>query len=334
VSSTRATQPATERAEAAAPERDDGAVPRRWTLHGLNNGLIFTLTCRGVSLFPRPVSYAIGRAGTWLAWKLMARTRDAVADNLRALAPGATTKELERRALDTLRAYAQDVIDFLRALQAGPDQARALFTHRPEDARRITDGLAQGRGIILVLGHYGNWEIGSIFMRRVLDLPLTIVAMAEASEDVNRIRHEIRSSLEIDTIEVRKSLDTALQIRRRLSENHVVAMLMDRHVGRDRVDVTLFGRRAGFLRTPALMGYLTGAPLVPCFIERRGPGRYSVETGEPIVVSRDRPRDEAVAAAAQRFADDLAARIARRPHNWYHFYPYWRAQSEGYGELE
>ena len=84
-------------------------------------------------------------------------------------------------------------------------------------------------------------------MRRVFDLPLTIVAMAEASEEVNRIRREIRDRLGTDTIEVRKSLDTALQIRRRLADNRIVAMLMDRHLGRDRVEVSFLGRtRRGF----------------------------------------------------------------------------------------
>ena len=29
-------------------------------------------------------------------------------------------------------------------------------------------------------GHYGNWELGGVAMRRVFDLPLTVVAMAEA----------------------------------------------------------------------------------------------------------------------------------------------------------
>ena len=33
---------------------------------------------------------------------------------------------------------------------------------------------------------------------------------------------------------------------------------MDRHVDRDRVEVQFFGRRAYFLRTPALLSYLTG----------------------------------------------------------------------------
>jgi KDO2-lipid IV(A) lauroyltransferase len=306
-------------------------LPRRWTLHGLNNGVIFSATCRGVAVLPRSLSYAIGHTGTWLAWRLMHETRAAIADNLRVLFPGAGARELERRALDTLRAYARDMIDFLRALEATDEQVRAMFQFQERDTRVFREVLGGNRGMILVTGHFGNWEIGSVFVRRVLQLPLTIVAMSEASENVNRMRREIRDRLETGTIEVRKSLDTALKIRRQLSENHMVAMLMDRHLGDDRVEVSLLGRRAWFLRTPAMMGYLTGAPLVPCFIERLGRARFNVHAGEPIVVSREVPRDEAITQAAQQFADQLAARIAIRPQNWYHFYPYWQAQSEGYG---
>jgi len=310
-----------------------GTVPRRWTLHGLNNGAIFSATHRGVLFLPRQVSYAIGHVGTWLAWRLMDETRSALADNLRPLFPGDTDQQLERHALTTLRNYAQDVIDFLRALRASTEDAKQLFQVSPQHMDLFRQLLARNRGVILVTGHYGNWEIGSVFMRQILGIPLTVVAMAEASEQVNRIRREIRDSLGTDTIEVRKSFDTALQIRRRLAENGVVAMLMDRHLGRDRVQVSFLGRQAAFLGTPALMGYLSDAPLVPCFIERLGPGRFSVEPGDPIFVSREIPRGEAVHMATQAFASQLDARIRVRPHHWYQFYPYWKAQMDTYDGL-
>ena len=62
----------------------------------------------------------------------------------------------------------------------------ALFELPPEYLQRFTRVLAQQRGAILVTGHYGNWEIGSIIMSRVLRLPLSVVAMAEASAEVSR----------------------------------------------------------------------------------------------------------------------------------------------------
>jgi lauroyl/myristoyl acyltransferase len=118
-----------------------------------------------------------------------------------------------------------------------------------------------------------------------------------------------------------------VRIARELRENRTVAMLMDRHVDRDRIDVEFLGRTTAFLRTPALMGYLTGAPLVPCFIERIGPGRVQLRAGTPIILARNGTREEAIRDAAQRFADQLAARIRAHPQYWYQFYPYWASQS-------
>jgi KDO2-lipid IV(A) lauroyltransferase len=319
--------------DTAAKPRSDAPLPRRWTLHGLNNGLIFGATYHGVRTLPRAVSYGIGHVGTWIAWRSMSETRNALVANLAAIFPDESPARLERRALQTIRSYACDTIDFLRALSSSPHETESLFGPDTGYGRLFSDLRARGRGIILVTGHYGNWEIGSLLIRRVLGLPLTIVAMAEASPEVNRIRRQIRDSLGADTIEVRQSFDTALQIRRRLADNHLVAMLVDRHYGRDRVPVTFFGRRAWFLRTPIVMAHATGAPLVPCFIERSGPGRFAPHPGTPIFVSTGRPRDEAIQGAAQQVADVLAARIRIHPELWYHFYRYWDAQHDAYDGL-
>ena len=324
------TEPVRHRAEHA---RQAAPLPRRWTLHGLNNGLIFNATYRGVRILPRAISYGIGHAGTWIAWQSMTATRQAIADNLRVVFPDEAAAALERRALATLRSYACDTIDFLRALASSPQRAEHLFEIQ-EDYASLFSGLrANGRGLILVTGHYGNWEAGSLLIRHVLGLPLTVVAMAETNPEVNRIRREIREVIGAETLEVRQSLETALQIRRRLAQNHIVAMLLDRHYGRDRVPVTLFGRSAWFLRTPLLMAQATGAAVLPVFIERLGAGRFAPRLSAPIFVAREGSRDDAIQRAAQQVADALAARVRAHPEFWYQFYRYWDAQRDAYEGL-
>jgi KDO2-lipid IV(A) lauroyltransferase len=303
--------------------------PRRWTLHGLNNGWLFKSTVRGVSVLPRSVSYAIGYAGTWIAWRVMPQTNQALADNLRAVFPGETSGQLRRRALTTYRAYALDTIDFLRTLAPEYGAPNAQFTI-PETTVALFRELAKdGRGFLLVTGHYGNWEVGSALMK-ALDLPLTVVAMPEADGEVNEIRREIRDRLGTDTLEVRQSMDTALQIRRRLAEGRSIALLMDRHLGRDRIEVEFLGRRTWFLRTPAVLARLSGAPMVPCFIERLGPGRFYAEAEAPIYVDAAGDRDATIRQATQQFAAKLEARVRAHPEYWYHFYRYWDAQSDAY----
>jgi lauroyl/myristoyl acyltransferase len=302
---------------------EGGDVPSWQNNAGVNNGRVFGWTCTLVSILPKRVSYALGWLAMAIAHRRMTGVTQALVDNLRAVRPDASPRELDRAAFATYQSYARDVTDFLRSLSMSRADLDGLFIFRERE--RFDTARALGRGLILVTGHFGNWELGAVMMRH-FGFPLDVVALAEPDPVVNEIRRRMRESLGVRTIEVRQSLDTALQIRRRLAENATVAMLMDRHLGRDRVRVTFFGRDAWFLRAPALLGYLSGAPLVPCFIERQADGRFLVLPGVPIHVDRELPRDEAVRRAAQAFASALEARIHERPDLWYQFYPYWRSQ--------
>jgi KDO2-lipid IV(A) lauroyltransferase len=297
----------------------------------MNNGAIFGLTYHGVRRLPRAVSYAIGYAGSPLVARLAPKAIAAVADNLRAIFPDESEAALQARALETYRSYTRDAIDFLRALDDPHIEQAFDFS---EDTRRHALELYQdGRGAMLVTGHFGNWEAGGLMMSRVLGLPLTVVAMREADDTVNRIRNDIRNQIGIETIEVRQSLDTPLKIRAALARNRFVAILVDRHMGRDRVEVRLFGRQAWFLRTPLLIAALTGAPIAVSTVERRGPGRFHAWMGAPIRMPPTMTRDEWIPCAAQQIADAIAARVTARPECWYHFYRYWDAQRDDYSGL-
>jgi lauroyl/myristoyl acyltransferase len=309
-------------------------VPRRWTLHGLNSGAIFGATYYGVRLLPRTLCYLIGHVAAWIVWRVMTASTAAVADNLQAVFPDEPADRLHRRALEVYRSYTRDAIDFLKAVSAGDARVQQMFEIASPRVAELKALHAEGRGIILVTGHHGNWEAGSVMMARLLRLPLTIVAMREANPEVNRIRQRIRDLIGVEAIEVRQSFDTPLQIRRALALNRFVALLVDRHLGRDRVQVTFLARPAWFLRTPIVMADLTGAPLVPCFIRRIGGGRFAALPGRPVVVQKDVPRDVAIQRAAQDIADQLAEQVRSHPECWYHFYRYWDAQHDDYAGLD
>jgi KDO2-lipid IV(A) lauroyltransferase len=94
------------------------------------------------------------------------------------------------------------------------------------------------------------------------------------------------------------------------------------------VEVEFFGRRTDFLRSPALLSCLTGAPLVPSFILRQADGRYLGSTCEPIRVKQDGDLRVNVREAMQQFASILETKVAQYPHLWYQFYPYWGKPDE------
>ena len=91
-------------------------TPRRWTLQRPEQRCHFPATYHGVRTLPRAVSYAIGQSASWIAWRRMKDTREALADTSPRCSPRiAATLETPRP--QTLRSYnPRDVIDFLHAL--------------------------------------------------------------------------------------------------------------------------------------------------------------------------------------------------------------------------
>jgi KDO2-lipid IV(A) lauroyltransferase len=292
----------------------------KWHATGLNNGPIMTATYYGVSYVPTWLTYNIGNIGTWLAYHLMKGGTRALLDNFAVMFPELSQRERQALALRTYRSYARDVIDFIRSLRMTTAATQALISRT--ETTSLREAMADGHGAILLSGHFGNWEIGGVFFRRLTPYALSVVARPEASPTVTRFRKDIRTRLGIQTIEVRQHLETALHIRERLKNNEVVAMLLDRHFGKDCVDVSFFGRRTGFLRTPALLAALSAAPLIPCFVYR-DEGGFAVECGQPIRVATEGDRDANVRDAIQAIATQLEAHGRRHPQYWYQFYPVW-----------
>jgi len=306
-------------------KRADLQAAPRWHARGLNNGAIFSATYHGVARLPKRCSYGIGYTGTWLAYHLMRDGTQGLLANLRVVRPDASERELRRLALLTYRHYARDTIDFIRSLSMTPRQLAPLVAEF--DSGRFEQVLALGRGAIVAGGHFGNWEMGGVALRLLRGYPLSVVGKPEPSPGVGVLRQRMRESLGIETIEIGQMLDTALQIRRVLGANGLVAMLMDRHLGRDRVEVSFFGRPTFFLRSPAMIASLAGAPLLPSFMIRQPDDRFLAVCGDPISIDPSLGVEDAIQKATQAFASQLEARIRTTPHLWYQFYPYWESNS-------
>jgi KDO2-lipid IV(A) lauroyltransferase len=298
--------------------------PPRWHARGLNNEWIVGATWTGVSHLPAWATFGMGHVGAWLAYRLQTRGTLALVDNFRVIFPDRSEAELRALALRTYRSYARDVVEFMRSLEQPAEALKSRVSRL--DTAAFDAALARGRGAIALSGHFGNWELAGVLLRRFTTYPLSVVAMREQDAEVSRLRERLRAKIGIDTIEVRQHLESAIMIRRLLQENRVVGMLLDRHVGKDYVEVTFFGRSAYFLRTPALLAFFSGAPLIPSFVYRDEDNRLVVECGPAIDVPRAGDRDANVQAATQAVATVIEAQIRARPHYWYQFYPFWTSQ--------
>ena len=266
----------------------------------------------------RPLSRAVG-AGYF---RTRAKYRRAIESNLSViLGRPANSPEVEEAALEMVRGHSSAWFDFLRFVLATPEEA-ALLIESVTGFSRLVEGRMRGKGVLLLTGHLGNWEIGGLMLAQVRQ-PIHVVLVPDRFSGVERVRKNMHARAGVTEIPVDRTIASTLSVLRALKDNAVVAMQGDRDFDNTGVAVPFFGREAYFPRGPLRVAMATGAVVLPSFIVRVPDGRYRAIIEEPLVIDNEGSRDEALRRNLSRYVEVLERYVRQYPDQWYCFYPFW-----------
>ncbi|MCC6750901.1 MAG: hypothetical protein IT371_24805 [Deltaproteobacteria bacterium] len=224
-------------------------------LYALARGLIAALRT-----LPVPLVLALGPPLGRLAHLLAVPERRRARRNLEAAWPWLSAglrRRLVRRMFVGLGRSAAECLALPRlASRLGTSRSPCRLT--PEAEGVLLESLAQGRGVILVTAHYGNWELMAAALARLA--PLAVLARPSYDPrftrliDAERRRHGVRSLWIDGPAHLRGAVRT-------LRAGQVLGVLLDQPVDA--------GERLPFLGRPALtssivgwLARLTGSPVV------------------------------------------------------------------------
>ncbi len=306
---------------AATPEAAHRAR-RKWVSHGLSNRIVYGGLHHGARWLPLPVLNGINSVGNAIAVAVLRETVAGVAENFR-IALGVGEKESRRLARRLFFEYGHTVIDTWRLRSEA--FAPRISAH-DEDIRRLNSARRDGRGVLLVTGHLGNWEIAAVTLRRYGLIP-AVVGQPELDPDVQEMRLALRRRVGVETIDIGTTAGTAFRVRSAVDSGRVVALLVDRAYPEDQVVVPFFGRPTPFLRSPALLARFCDCPILPAFFLRAPDGVYFNAWGTPLSADPDlSPEDDAVRIMSS-VAADIEKVVRAHPTQWFNFYRYWEAPS-------
>jgi len=189
----------------------------------------------------------------------------------------------------------------------------------------VEKNLALGKGLILVTGHLGNWELGGAYIA-ARGLPIDAVArhMANPLFDryLTRTRERIGMSVVHDEEAVRR-------VPRALRGGRAVAFLFDQGaVGLASTWVPFFGRFAKTPRGPAVFALRLGAPVMFGVALRQPSGRYQLSFEQVEVVDTgDREAD--VDRIVAEYSAVLERWIRRAPEQYLWHHRRWKHQRPG-----
>ena len=196
-----------------------------------------------------------------------------------------------------------------------------------ENESGMRAAFSQGRGMLLILPHMGNWEVAGAVAR---DLGMPVLSAAENLPNplITKWFLDVRAMAGIDIVLTGRGARATGALMRRLKEGGTVALLADRDVTGRGLPVTFFGEQTTMPAGPIALAVKTGAPVmvVGSYFEE-GPGhRYVVS--DPLPLPDAGTQEEKVAAGVQLLANALEERIMRKPEDWHLFVPNWPSDRE------
>ena len=276
-------------------------------------------------LFPRPV---LQRMAPLIARAAFARNhagRDALRENLRALT-GSSGGELDALCAANVSHFSRMLADYFRCATGDPGRASALL-YEWRGFEHFEEARARGKGIVLVTGHLGNWELGGTLLA-LRGLPMTVITLEEPTSELTRWRDEMRQRLGIKTITVGPGHDFAfVEMIQVLRRNEILAMLVDRPYAGTGSTVTFCGRTTEFSSAPALLWQHTGAAVVPAFVLQESGGRYISFADAPLDFQPGTGHREALIENTQRLATHFEDIIRKHPEQWFNYVPVFPSSS-------
>lgn len=177
---------------------------------------------------------------------------------------------------------------------------------------------AKGRGVILMSGHYSNFELMAARLARLH--PVDVLTRRLSNPGVDRWLAARRQGAGLGTI---PSETGVREVYGALRANRCVAMLADQDARKHGVFVPFFGRPASTAVGPARISIATGAPILMGFNSRGADGRHTLHLEPPLEAEDPRALDAAERLTALHTAR-LEHWVRKRPEMWFWLHRRWK----------
>lgn len=306
---------------ADAPSREDAAVPDGAPRASFRHRAEYA----AVRLFAGALRLLGLRAGVWLArrmarlyWWADARHRRIASSNVRERM-GLDVAASRRLALESFRHLFTNAVEMLHFDREVARRGFDAVVTAP-GAEHIDEALARGRGVILVTGHLGNWEVvARVFGQR--GWPVSTVYRALDNPLLDRWVATLRSSHGQEMIEKHGA---ARGLLRAVRKGRLAALLVDQGAGRQGIDVPFFGAPASTIPTPAELALRTGAAIIVGIPARIGPGFRHEFRFTPLEAASTGSHDADVLRVTTEINRRLEDAIRARPEQWLWAHRRWK----------
>jgi lauroyl/myristoyl acyltransferase len=232
--------------------------------------------------------------------------------------------ELQDHALDgavagAFDSYARYWLEMFRLPHEARGDLDADFD--VEGYEHVEAGLAAGHGVILALPHLGGWEYAGAWVAKVKGNRLLVVVEPVEPPELFEWFVSVRAAMGMDVVAL--GPDAAKASLRALRDNWLLALVCDRDLRGDGVEVEFFGEKTTMPGGPATLALRAGATIVPVAVYFRPQGGHHAVVRPPLDTTRRGSVRDDVVRITQDLATEFEGLIAAHPEQWHLLQPNW-----------
>ncbi len=267
-------------------------------------------------LLPLRVCFGIGYCLGDVARLLDFRHRRLVRDNMEIAFGGElSSRELDRMAARHYRLLGANLLSGIRISQMNQEEIMKFVDlgDLPASLRSATAG---GRGVILALMHFGNWEVFAQISMLLADISFATIYQRLGNPLLDAEIRKGRERFGVKTFDRREGFHEPIRL---LRGGGVLGMLVDQHAGDGGVWTPFFGRIASTSPLAAMTALRTDATILPAAARTVGWARWRIELGP--LLSPDSDNTGTLTARLNRSVESI---IRTHPPDWFWVHNRWR----------
>lgn len=190
-----------------------------------------------------------------------------------------------------------------------------------EGLKHTEAALKQGRGIIGITAHTGNWEYTVMGYGLALQ-PVVVVGRRHNNPLINWVIRHLRERGGNEMIDKQGGLKAIIS---HLKQHHVIGVLIDQNTAtQEGVLVKFFGHEVRATPVAAILARRYNIPVIPVFSRRLPDGRHLLVIQPPIPFIRTEDARADIIKHVQAQTEAVESWIRRYPQQWLWLHKRWK----------
>jgi len=279
--------------------------------------LLYLFAWKIIGILPEKNAYKLANLVSDRIFRKNAKGVKRLRSNYKRVTPNISSSQLETLTRDGMRSYLRYWFDTFRLNKWS--KSRIIETTFVVRENLLRDPIETKKGCIIALPHAGNWDHAAAYFCST-GIPITAIVEKLKPEAIFKKFLAYRESIGIEAISHKEK--TIPILMERLSQGKLVALVADRDMSRNGIEVNFLGGIAKMPAGPAILAIKTGSPLVTAYIRYLDKG-IEITFDETIKLPVTGSEEEQIKIVTQSMADNFARRIKDSPVDWHMLQRIW-----------